>query len=324
MMSLLRSLLCLALLATISAGAAHSEQHATVLIDGHPVFPMHGSVTGFWLFAEDDGAQLALMNRAPQRILVTLDRDRRITIRTAVDPVSLQAKPLVDVRHLESATAIVQSRLESTDTATYLIIDVSAPDRPAATELDALRVVEGNNVVSVAINPRRRAYPQTDAVRCSPPLRPAIEQALIEWDWRMQDGIATLREPRSYAEAMEEVLSRGDVLVDDLTKRGSDLGDKKRLWRSLREYYRVLQEDAAATETQWESLWLSVHRLRRKIALSNPLADIGPLVFAKRVPSVNSHQLTQYYGYTAQPGGGLFVLTDPGRSMQVKQLATSS
>ncbi len=48
--------------------------------------------------------------------------------------------------------------------------------------------------------------------------------------------------------------------------------------------------------------------LRRRIALANPLVPLGPLVFVKGVPSAFSHQLTQYYGSDAKPGGGLFVL----------------
>ncbi|MHB8898197.1 MAG: HzsA-related protein, partial [Thermoguttaceae bacterium] len=70
----------------------------------------------------------------------------------------------------------------------------------------------------------------------------------------------------------------------------------------------------------WESLWLEAHRLRRQIALANPLADVGPLVFVKQVPSGFSHQLTQYAGHRARPGGGIFVLDRPGQSMQARRL----
>ena len=33
-------------------------------------------------------------------------------------------------------------------------------------------------------------------------MRDAIETALIEWDWRMQDGIGTERQPRAFSEAI--------------------------------------------------------------------------------------------------------------------------
>ena len=52
----------------------------------------------------------------------------------------------------------------------------------------------------------------------------------------------------------------------------------------------------------------------------NPLAQVGPLLFAKQVPSSFSHQLTQYAGRCARPGGGLFVLDAPGASMRCRQL----
>jgi hypothetical protein len=44
------------------------------------------------------------------------------------------------------------------------------------------------------------------------------------------------------------------------------------------------------------------------------------LVFAKQVPSNFSHQLTQYYGMDARPGGGIFVLDAPGESMRSRQI----
>jgi hypothetical protein len=49
---------------------------------------------------------------------------------------------------------------------------------------------------------------------------------------------------------------------------------------------------------------------------------VGPLLFAKQVPSTFSHQLTQYSGRWARPGGGVFVLDAPGESMQCRQLGT--
>ena len=321
MMPLHRILLCLALAATTSAGAAELNRETTVELDGKAVLPMHGTVAGFWLFAEDEGAQLALMGHPARRAVAALAKGRRITIRTAVAPGGRQVGPLVDTKLVEGSPADVAARVEAKDGTAILVIEVSAPNGATAVQLDAPRIAEGDDVAVVAMNPHQRAYPQPNAVGCSPPLRPAIEQALIEWDWRMQDGIATPREPRSYAEAIQVALARGDALLADLTSGGVDSGEKRRAWESLREEYGALKGNSGATDAQWEALWTSVHRLRREIVLANPLADVGPLVFAKRVPSVMAHQLTQYYGYTAQPGGGVFVLAEPGRSMRVRQLA---
>jgi len=73
-------------LAATSVGAAEPNWETTVALDGKPVLPMHGTVAGFWLFAEDEGAQLALMGHPPRRAVAALDKGRRITIRIAVDP----------------------------------------------------------------------------------------------------------------------------------------------------------------------------------------------------------------------------------------------
>ncbi len=59
--------------------------------------------------------------------------------------------------------------------------------------------------------------------------------------------------------------------------------------------------------------------------MSNPVADTGPIVFAKHVAGgLFSHQLTQYQGDNARPGGGIFVLEEPGRSMRTRQLAAGA
>ncbi len=82
-----------------------------------------------------------------------------------------------------------------------------------------------------------------------------------------------------------------------------------------------MAQTSDTSESRWEALWRRAHELRRELAFRNPLANTGPLVFAKQVPSCFSHQLTQYYGMCARPGGGIFVLDAPGRSMHTTQLA---
>ena len=51
--------------------------------------------------------------------------------------------------------------------------------------------------------------------------------------------------------------------------------------------------------------------VRRKIAFANPLLDFDRILFIKRHRSSFNHMCDQYYGINAQPGGGLFVLSDP-------------
>ena len=329
----------------VSAGAAEPPAHTTVEFDGKPLLPAHGTVAGFWFFAKDQGAQLALMGHPPRRAVASLDNGRRITIRLPIKPIAEPGEVGIDVVPLEGAPAEVTLQLETNarvrvpvkeSTATAIRLAVASPGRtaqlcieivashgPTSVRLEGLRAVEHSQTRQIAWNPKERTYPQADAVVCSPVFRPAIEQAAIEWDWRMQDGIGTPRESRSFASAVAGILKAGDLLLADLTATGVALSQQTQTWKTLHARYEALTKDPATSEAAWETLWLDMHRLRRALALANPLADVGPLVFAKRVPSTMSHQLTQYYGYTARPGGGIFLLEQPGRSMRVRQLATS-
>ena len=49
-------------------------------------------------------------------------------------------------------------------------------------------------------------------------------------------------------------------------------------------------------------------RLRRQIALANPLLDFDKLVFIKRHRTFYQHMCDQFYGLCQNPGGGLYVL----------------
>ena len=190
--------------------------------------------------------------------------------------------------------------------------------REAAVRWRELRVQVGGRwfdvpVAAVAGNPEQFPPPVL------PSLHRAIEDALVEWDWRMQDGIGTERAPDTYAAAIEKTLDRGDRLIQDLQAGGVSLGDRAARWKGVRNRFR--QAKTVPDTFSWEALWRDVHLLRREIALANPLANTGPLVFAKQAPSLFSHQLTQYQGNCARPGGGIFVLDAPGRSMECRQLA---
>ena len=148
------------------------------------------------------------------------------------------------------------------------------------------------------------------------------DQAILEQDWRKQDGIGTARVPVSYAAAIQQTLDRGDRLIADLEANSVALADRAARWRQLREEYHSLSGVSGTDDAAREDLWRRVHRLRREIVFANPLAATGPLLFVKQVPSMFSHQLTQYYGSCARPGGGVYVLDAPGESLACRQLAT--
>jgi hypothetical protein len=154
-------------------------------------------------------------------------------------------------------------------------------------------------------------------------IRPEDEAAL-EDDWRKQDGIGTERASVSYAAAIGQTLDRGDLLLRDLQSGGLPLREEAARWHQFREEWRALSAGGTGTEAAWQDLWRRVHRLRREVAFANPLTFTGPLLFAKQAPGVFSHQLTQYYGSCARPGGGLFVLDAPGQSLACRQLAAGA
>lgn len=153
-----------------------------------------------------------------------------------------------------------------------------------------------------------------------PAMHPGIERALIEWDWRMQDGISTAREPQTYDQAIDDTLKRGDALIEHLAQTGISPDEATLRWNGLREEWRRLQATSSTSDIAWENLWREVHLLRRKIVLQNPLADTGPIAFVKCVPTNNSIMQQQHIGRFARPAGGIFVLEEPGKSMRCRAL----
>lgn len=151
------------------------------------------------------------------------------------------------------------------------------------------------------------------------------EAALIELDWRKQDGIDTERKPSTYRAACEQLLQRGDALLSDLEASGTAPAQEAAQWQALRRRWDKLSRSTADDPSRWSELWKQLHRVRRQIALSNPLfRQATPLVFAKQKTASFSHQLTQYLGRFARPGGGIFVLIAPGGSFQCRQLAAGA
>ncbi|MHC4198741.1 MAG: HzsA-related protein [Planctomycetota bacterium] len=155
-------------------------------------------------------------------------------------------------------------------------------------------------------------------------LQPTAQQAMIERDWRMQDGIGTQRAAATWTQAILRTIETGKKLVAELERVEVDMGAARKAWeQECANWETVRKLDEAGHQARFEALWLALHSARRRLSFSNPLARTGPILFVKRVPSGFSHQLTQYQGMHARPGGGLFVLEEPGTSMRCRQLAAS-
>ncbi len=319
--------------------------------DGTAAPPPSCVAGGFSLIAAPSGPQVALMEMA-RMMTVSVKGNEQVQMAL---PVKNMARPIrisVQAQLVRGSSAVVGLSFGDFETQRQIregqVVDLSlgpisleeheATGDPTNDALTLLTQADGDET---GVRWSRLRYEVLDATDrdavaipwlfpssaevIPPPVLPdpraSIEQELIEWDWRMQDGIGTLREARDWSAAICTVLERGDRLIRTLVDAGVSLQASRRRWEQLRAEYRDARARDDFSPSEWEQLWRDVHRLRRKIALQeNPLARFGPLLLVKRVPSSFSHQLTQYMGPCARPGGGLYVLDHPGRTMQTRRI----
>ena len=134
---------------------------------------------------------------------------------------------------------------------------------------------------------------------------------MIQAEWRQEDKLAET--PESYAEATARHLEKAARLLQDLQdEHGPDFLAHE---RAELERHAKLAERPDVSLADRRSLYQQVRWLKRHVAISNPLLGFGRLLFCKRVPTSYSHLVMQYYGWRARPGGGIFVLEDPGYSL---------
>lgn len=87
-----------------------------------------------------------------------------------------------------------------------------------------------------------------------------------------------------------------------------DLSQEKADLDRLRAPVEQLQAQDKADPATTRALFHEICAVRRKIAFSNPLLDFDRILFLKRHKSIYEHMCDQYYGITARPGGGLYIL----------------
>lgn len=312
----------------------------TVTLMGISAPQPSASVCGFSLIAADEGPQLASLGENGFAACVREGEDVGITLPVFNAPQGASVQAGILVTGSGSARVVMG---HAGDTATHELpsgasAEVSLAAQTAKESVVSLRItgMAGESLVRVewvrftvgdsdqplCVMPSPPREPEGPP-RLLPPLRNGIQTALLEWDWRMQDGIGTEREPVTFATAINRLFERGDALIGELLEGGCGLETECARWRDLKQEVETLAAARLPDEhPRWENLWLRVHHLRRDIVFANPLADVGPLLFAKRVPSYFSHQLTQYYGYCARGGGGLYVLDAPGMSMECRELVS--
>ncbi len=361
----------LILTSTLAATSrAQDAPKMTVAINGKTTEPSFGTVAGSWFYhSGEDGSQVLLLGypkcglaqQPNYRAIIELTPDSTVeftlpsgnfgnivSVACNVEYLSGSVKPLVQWTRPESASALELSEpFAEFASAKFqpeekpLRLTIVAPEKDAcAVALDQFRYETAPVQRALSLEPTRK--PQSLApIEVSPSFKPALENALVEWDWKMQDGIGTEREPQSYIDALGKRLPQGRALIDDLAKTLDDdsldsllpfdneiaenfaaleerLVKWKDAWRNIEERFQRVKEsndDKAA-----ESLWLEMHKLRREILVNAPYFQFKQLLFVKSAPSIMSHQLTQVYGYCARPGGGLFILEKPGKSMQARDI----
>jgi hypothetical protein len=150
----------------------------------------------------------------------------------------------------------------------------------------------------------------------------------------------TFRPEASIQEAdrdpVDVVLRRTAALLADLKGKGTGTfsrngpqgASQKRCQSPFPDLERELAEiqaaNAAIDPKNVEArfvLFADACRVRREIALKNPLLGFDQVLFIKRHRSLYDHMCDQYYGMAARPGGGLYVLSGAfGPNPQVRDV----
>lgn len=137
--------------------------------------------------------------------------------------------------------------------------------------------------------------------------------AMVEAEWRLEDGIDG--NTTDWSTPIARHLDGARRLVSALRRTVPDTllaEEQARL---------TLQDEASRDPKQCtENLYLEVRRLKRRVALANPLLRFDQLLFCKRRPAAYSHLVMQYFGWRAQMGGGLLVLEKPGHTLKARDI----
>ena len=195
-------------------------------------------------------------------------------------------------------------------TAGVLRITLTAkPEAEGGLPTAFLHAYEGPWTASLPIVKRHLAD-QVRAVheRLTAPLakQPELDLFLLaQAEWRIDDKIT------------ESVASYTAAVADHL-QRAQNQGPGRHAAELARLAETAQQPGLALAD--WRRLYLQTRLLKRDILLSDPLLDFDQLLFCQRVPPSYSHLVGQYFGWRQRPGGGLFVLEQPGCSLAVRNI----
>jgi hypothetical protein len=267
---------------------------------------------------DQSGILVALTRRTEWSLTASLDHDGRMRVRLSVGdekaPMTLKPGGSVDLPPMllgayrgpwPAATSQLQDLLDADDHDS--VARDLADQLSAALARHAPRLTDQSNSDRGA-----KAALQPSAAETIP----LDLWALVQTDWRQADKIEETAS--SYAAATAEHLAKARALLMDLRAGPDDpfLAAEAEELERIAYFTARDQLDLDARRTTYFRL----HRLKRRIALANPLMDFEKLLFAKRVPTSYSHLVMQYYGWRARPGGGIFVLNNPGRSLACRDI----
>ena len=279
------------------------------LIGGKPVVLQSASAQPCAVLADGQdgsGVVLAIEAELPWRLQAELATDGKLTVRLSVTPGAAAPQAGKPLRLSRAALGPYSgTSLAGLQSLARWVSQRSARVSDPAETSD--RRSPGNPQTDLPVATLRTATQQAGI--------PELDYwAMIQQDWQRQDGTGGQR-PETYAAATSKQLDKARALLAHLqTVHGS---------ARLAELVQRLQQLAQQTESGPSdpvALYLQLRLLKREIALANPLLDFGQLLFCKRVPTSYSHLVMQYYGWRARPGGGLFVLDEPGRSLRCRDI----
>lgn len=147
---------------------------------------------------------------------------------------------------------------------------------------------------------------------------------LVKAQWRREDKIDDSVE--TYRAAAKNHLERAETMLANMreTLAPEEAASFADTLRTLRQKFELTAADADFSLQAANALYLEIRDVKRKIAFSNSLLDFDELLFCKRVPGNYSHEVQQYFGWRARRGGGLFVLKNPGKSLQCRSILPES
>jgi hypothetical protein len=139
---------------------------------------------------------------------------------------------------------------------------------------------------------------------------------LAQAEWQLDDGISETAESYTAATGRQLELARTALARLRQAWPALDVNRQAAWLDELSNRIDTENKDAA----DWRGIYLQTRLLKREILLKNPLLDFDAMLLCKRVPPSWSHLVAQYYGWRQRPGGGLFVLEEPGFSLRCRDL----